>query len=453
MISQSQFGNATGYGYNYNYAPREAGYPASSDAGIAPDQTSFAPASTGVDSFNSSPSNLAPATAPAPEQKKGLNPWTVGATVVGGAALIGLGIKGHSDWGWFGGTLKNAGEELSKQTKNLADEVAEQFSHLRKGDLNNFSKDELEQLKNAKNKTEADKLIARFKKAGEESKAVDPPKAKPSVNTPSALKNIDIEKSDVKDIRKALKQHEIDLRDEATELADELEGTFDSNKRAINRVNPRFDLSDANKTISHADAANLPAKHEIDEASLNLVDDLTERMASGVDDVEKAQAMYQLENGSYKLTGFNDKYEPIYAFEPKPLFSEQEKHVINLHNAGREKDARKLATDLGFTHNPATSTGPAMFKNGGKEITLPSGKPNDYVAEVTSGRALAFDEHGNPMDETALQEYLDLCKKEKEAPDLNIDGHYVDTGSDFVPAKITVNTGSAGGSVKRNPVA
>ncbi|MCE2930038.1 MAG: hypothetical protein LW809_01445 [Vampirovibrionales bacterium] len=118
MISQSQFGNATGYGYNYNYAPREAGYPASSDAGIAPDQTSFAPASTGVDSFNSS--NLAPA--PAPEAKKPVNwlAWGALATLAIPAGIL-LAKNGKVDEA--AKLAKEGGEALSKGAGDAIDKV------------------------------------------------------------------------------------------------------------------------------------------------------------------------------------------------------------------------------------------------------------------------------------------------------------------------------------------
>jgi hypothetical protein len=442
MISQSQFGNVPGYGYNLNYAPREAVYTAqTADAGIAPDQTGLAPAPAGGDVANfSTASNLAPA-----PEKKPVNWLAWGAAAAGVTTAVIFGGKAAGFW------LKEAGEEVSKQTKNLVDEVAEQFSHLKKGDLNNFSKEELEQLKNAKNKTEADKLFAGFKKAGEEAGDVKAPKTKtPKTNVPDALKNIDPETSDVRDIRKALKQHEIDLRYEATELADELEGTFDSNKRRIDKVNPGFDLKTQSKIPYNG---GLPAVHEIDEASDNLITELEDLVQNGADEVQKAQAKYQLENGSHQLIDFNAKNEPIYTFKPKPLFSEEEKYVINLHNAGRETEARKLAEDLGFTHTPAGPGTPASFKNGGKEITLPSGKANDYVAEVTNGRAFAFDEKGNPMTDAELQTYLAECKKEKEPPNLNVDGYYITDGPNQVPATITVNTGSANGTVKCNPVA
>ncbi len=420
---------------NYAY-PREASYNTNASAPTtgmeAQDPNALAPA--GADSFNSSASNLAPTTAPAEEpQKKGPNylAWGALATLAIPAVIL-----GGKSAGWW---LKEAVEESGKAADDLAksiDGIVGKFKGFSKQELDGLSPEQLKQIHGADDETAAKKLLAELKAAAPST----PPAPKPTVPVNPAvargLEGIDLEKSSAVDINRALADNAQTVKREAEDAQRALEITFEENKDQIKQQARGFEVS-KHSTIGYG--KTLHRNSQIETESKTLIDGLA-RTAKNGDAIDKAKATYQLNNGFYKLVGFNDAHQPIYKFEAKPLYSEAEEQVLGLHYAGRTDVAEEVAraNNLEYTADGTT------LKGGTKSIELTKNSIDDYVALVNGGKAVALNEHGQVMTKEQVAGYIAECAKEapNKTPDLEMIGLYFKDGTTEIKPRIIVNTGA-----------
>ena len=431
MVSNTQFGN---YNYGYSLARTGAEPTGTVDPTLQADPNALAPA--GADSFTSSASNLAPTTAPAEEPKKkgGINWGGVALATVAGAALVGTGLHGKAHWGWFKKAAEEGGEAFAKG----ADDIVGKFKVFSKDDLAGLSAEQLKQIHDASDETAAKKLLAELKAAAPST----PPAPKPTVPANSTvargLEGIDPQKSSAVEINRALADNAQTVKREAEDAQRALEMTFEDNKDQIKKQARGFDVS-KHSTIGYG--KRLPLASQIETESQTLIDGLAITAKKG-DAIDKAKANYQLNNGSYKLVGFNDAHQPIYKFEAKPLYSEAEEQVLGLHYAGRTDVAEAVARANNLEYTAGGTT--LKVQGGTKSIELTKNSIDDYVALVNGGKAVALDEHGQVMTKEQVAGYIAECAKEapKKTPDLEMSGLYFKDGATEIKPRIIVNTGA-----------
>jgi hypothetical protein len=430
---------------NFGYYPREASYPAPAPTGTeAQDPTALAPAPTGADSFSTA-SNLAP-TAP---EKKG-TPWGMIGGIAAGTLAIGYGVTALSQgrWNIFAKAVAEGGQtvakELTEQGQKHLDELVKS-SHFDAKQLEGLTDDQIKALKAdfdaGKSEAALNKVLDGFKKttntAGEAGA-----KSKTTSTVAKTLEGIDPETSTAYEINTALKRHNFELETQKGETKFQLESDFAEHEAKIRKQNRFFDLS-KHSEIKHG--TGLPKNHEVEGASEELVEELTKASKNG-NTIEKANADYQLKNGTYKLVGFNDTHQPIYEFEPKALYSEAEKQVLELHYAGRKNVAEEVAKANGITGYTATAK---QFQSGSKTFALPEANAQGYEDLVDKDYAFAFDEHGIRMSKTDVKAYIAECAKDKKAPELELIGQPFVDDKTVLRAQVIVKTGVEKGSTNR----
>jgi hypothetical protein len=312
------------------------------------------------------------------------------------------------------------------------------FKGVSKENLDGLNADQLKQIHDAGDETVAKKLLAELRAA-----APTPPQApKPTVPATSTVANglegIDLEKSSAVDINRALADNAQAVRREAEDAQRALQMTFEDNKDQIKNQARGFDVS-KHSTIGYGNT--LHRNSQIETESQTLIDELA-RTAQKGDAIDKAKASYQLNNGSYKLVGFNGSHQPIYKFEAKPLYSEAEEQVLGLHYAGRTDVAEAVAKANNLEYTAGGTT--LKVQGGTKSIELTDNSIEGYVALVDGNKAVALNEHGQVMTKEQVAGYIAECAKEipNKTPDLEMSGLYFKDGATEIKPRIIVHTGA-----------
>ncbi|MFN9691510.1 MAG: hypothetical protein ACK551_05355 [Vampirovibrionales bacterium] len=439
MIANSQLGQVR---YNPNYGSGYARTGAEPTGTVDPTlqaDSALATTTTGVpgDSFNPSATTLAPTSAqtlaPAEPEKKKTNWLAWGAAAAGGAALITFGGK-SAGW-WLKEAVKEGADDLAK----AADDIVGKFNGFSRTDLDGLSREQLNQIHGAADEAAAKKLLAELRAAAPSTPQAPKPTVPANATVAKGLEGIDLENSSAVDINRALADKALTVQREAEDAQRALEMTFEDNQAQIKtQVGNRFNVS-THSTIGYG--TRLPRTSQIETESQTVIDELA-RTAQKGDAIDKAKASYQLNNGSYKLVGFNGSHQPVYKFEAKPLYSEAEEQVLGLHYAGRTDVAEAVAKANNLEYTAGGTT--LKVKGGTKSIELTDNSIEGYAELVNGGRAVALNEHGQVMTKEQVAEYIAECAKEtpKKTPDLAMSGLYFKDGNTEIKPRIIVNTGA-----------